>query len=226
MPQKRKGKTRRIRQSNRPPTFAATSAPPNSWFYQRPSFWKRAGSIVVAVLGLLLWLPFYLPRINLKIPSSSPVSAQPPSFSVRNDGIISVHHVDAIFFGIATKFRTSHVGNFTISGEIWSLGKITNIITPGAYYEFAVPYAVGAPAIDSDIEMIVTYRPSFTWRKSYACARYVLGLDANKSPAWFRKEPYECALAIRCAALQRGMDIRDRQHPVCWSSDSNERSGR
>src|SRR5262249_53728245 len=157
----------------------------------------------------------YLPRIIVDISSSSFTAPRPPSFSVRNDGILPIHRVRAILFGIMVKTRYPDRTVLVVRGSIIPYGEIQKDLAPGQIFNFAVRHITAPMVVDSDIEAIVTFRPAFTWRRSYACSRFVLGLDANNSLTWFHKEPYACDLAIRCAALHARLDTRDSQHLSC-----------
>jgi hypothetical protein len=184
-------------------------------FYRTPRFWAWTMLVLIGIVGIALSLPFYLPRIILDIPSSSLPAPQPLSFSVRNDGILPIHHVRALLFGIKVKTRFPNGTILVVHDSIIPYGEIQKVLAPGQHFNFAVRH-ISAPIVaDSDIEAIVTFRPAFTWRRSYACSRFVLALDANNSLRWFHKEPYACDLAIRCAALHSRVDTRDSQHPSC-----------
>jgi hypothetical protein len=183
-------------------------------FYRTSRFWAWTLPVVIGIVGLTLLLPFYLPRIILDIPSSS-FPPQPLSFSVRNNGVLPIHHLRAILFGIKVYTRFPDGTILVVRDSIIPYGEIQKDLAPGQNFNFAVRHISAHMVVDSDIETIVSFRPAFTWRRSYACSRFVLGLDANNSLTWFHKEPYACDLAIRCAALHSRPDTRDPQHPSC-----------
>jgi hypothetical protein len=123
--------------------------------------------------------------------------------------------VRAILFGIKVNTRYPDGTTLTVRDSIIPYGEIEKDLAPGQNFNFAGRY-IGAPiVVGSDIEAIVTFRPAFTWRRSYACSRFALGLDAKNSLTWVEKEPYACDLASRCAALHSRLDTRDSQHPSC-----------
>lgn len=183
-------------------------------FCYRRSFWAWAITAVLAVAGSIFWLPLYLPHIDIEILQSSPRAGQPPSFSISNNGFLSIFDVRALMFGLRVQIANG-TSKFTAIGLIVSEGTKANVIEAGRSIEFVASVTNTFVTIDSDVEATVTFRPAFSWRRSYACARFTLGVDQNGVAAWLRKDPYACDVAVACALRHTGVDMSDPAHPRC-----------
>jgi hypothetical protein len=182
-------------------------------WYRRKAFLNVSIiSLVLSVVGLLLWLPFYLPNVDIDIPTTSnPESPQPAVFTVSNKGPLTVYELKADIFIFSLS-----IGPAKFHSESIGIGMIATALSPGQSQDFVYKFATlfsRAPVTNADLETIVSFRPKFSWQRSFTCARYQVDSDADRNLRWLRKEPRACEAILKCAALHRS--IGDPQHPHC-----------
>jgi hypothetical protein len=157
--------------------------------------------VIITVLGVILWWPFYVPNIRIDIAASShdPLMPVPPSFSVANTGVLRAYTVQRFCYVAHVLAAGIQIKNTGLGPEL-----LANILGGSESIDASCPGIVGPLAKESDIEFLVSYRPQFAWKRSYACARFVIKENAHGKPQWFRTEPQECK--TRWVELQNRRD--------------------
>lgn len=157
------------------------------------AFWITLWSAVLAMLGILLWLPFYTARIDIDISASSnPGDPQPNFFSITNRGVLPIYQVGAIFYAI--KLIGSNP-RLQMSDNSFGPIHVANVLMAnGLPLDIVIPFMRANVTIESnDLELLISYTPKFLfWKRSYACGRFAVEKDANGQPRWLRRQPHDC----------------------------------
>ena len=99
---RRKRKRNRLRRI--PAPLPAPPPAPHRWWeaFRYRQFWGWFAGIVLAVVGIILWLPFYAVNIHIDIAASSnnPLMPVPASFTVTNRGASNAYAAEFICFYI------------------------------------------------------------------------------------------------------------------------------
>jgi hypothetical protein len=180
-------------------TPAARPTPPSQQKFEQDErrfvflskrFWAWFGP-VSAVIGLILWLPFYVVKVQIDIAPSSndPLMPVPSSFSVTNSGVLDAYSAKFICY-----YGHIQAANVTMTDSASGPHLLANVLHGGQPIDVACPGIVGPIATKSDIQFLISFSPQYTgrWKQSYACARFVIMQNAHGIPQWFRTPPYDC----------------------------------
>jgi len=146
-------------------------------------------STILGILGIILWWPFYVPNIHIDISSSSndPLMPVPPSFSITNQGVFDTYSPEFICNYINIRAAKLSVTDYSSGARPLADG-----LYGSQTVDVSCPGIIGPLAKESDIEFLVSYQLAFTWKRSYACARFVIRENAHGRLQWFRTPPQEC----------------------------------
>ena len=194
----------------------------------RVALWFGIFALPLALISIVLWFPWYWPRVSVRTSSETvePSAGMPLSFSVEDDGVLKAHlaRYRCYFAHIQSAPQQPQITiNDTYSDEV----PVADVLLPNDPVEVACP-GLGVPAIEADVAILVSFRPSFDWRRSSACARYILRKNAAGLLAWFRKSSAPCAQLTAClnardmanreyqqAMHEYGKALREG-HPKAW----------
>jgi hypothetical protein len=168
-------------------------------------FWRSVLIFVTTVIGISLWLPWYWPTVAVRATSNSvePSAGMPLSFSIEDTGILKAH---------TPMYRCyfAHVHSaqpwVTIDDSSTAQGPVAAMLLSNDPVEISCP-AFGVPAIEADVAILVSFRPSFDWRRSSGCGRYVLLTNSGKL-AWFRKSSAPCKELAACLDRREAVKLK------------------
>lgn len=169
-----------------------------------PHNWKRIAlelGIPSVVLAIVLTMPSYLPRISVHLVDDSFNSSVFPSkFTISNDGLFSIHSLKFICqqIRLTTTASNEDVGNNTLV-----FLPVVNKLSPTQTADFSCYGMQFAGVTGADMGLILSFRPSFTWRTSYRCQRFYTGLDTYRHVRWYG-EPFlsDCTNPVLKNAIQ------------------------
>jgi hypothetical protein len=159
-------------------------------------FWAWFLGIILAVIGLILWLPFYVVSIYIDIAASSnnPLRPIPPSFAITNRGVLDAHTLEFqcyyIHIRTANEIDIKHVTD--------GLRNLADILPGGQTVDASCPSVIKPLARGSDVAFLVSFTPAFMWKRSYSCARFVVKENSHGRLQWFRTPPDECKPFWEC----------------------------
>jgi hypothetical protein len=158
------------------------------------ALWLGIVGVFLALFSIVLWFPWYWPTIAIRASSDSvePSAGMPISFSIENTGILDAH---------ASKYRCyfAHLKSavLVLNDDNTNELPVADPLLPHDPIEISCQ-RVGIPALEADVAILVSFRPSFDWRRSSACARYALRKNAADQLAWFRKTSAPCKDLAAC----------------------------
>jgi hypothetical protein len=151
-------------------------------------------SFLLAVVAIFLWFPFYWPTVAVRASSQTvdPTVGMPLSFSIENTGLLNAH---------SPTYRCYYqhvVGAFVMMKEDYTDSvSIGDVLLPKDPVDITCPH-VGVPVTEADVAILVSFRPSFDWRRTVACGRYVLHHTSDQKLLWLRKSSGPCAKLAAC----------------------------
>jgi hypothetical protein len=131
----------------------------------------------------------------------APLAGMPLSFSIENEGVLKAHSAKyRCYFG---HIQSSFPPQVTMSDNDTSELPLADVLLPRDPIEVSCPGVFSPPEIsirvaEADVAVLVSFRPSFDWRRSSACGRYILRKNAANQLAWFRKSSEPCEELARC----------------------------
>jgi hypothetical protein len=175
----------------------------------RVALWFGIAAFPLTLISIVLWFPWYWPRVSVKTSSDTvePFAGMPLSFSIEDDGVLKAH---------SARYRCyfAHVQSapqqpqITINDSYSDEVAVADVLLPNDPVEVACP-GLGVPASEADVAILVSFRPSFDWRRSSACGRYILRKNAAGLLAWFRKSSVPC---VELAACLNAREMANREY--------------
>jgi hypothetical protein len=177
-------------------------------------FWRGCLVFAATVIGLSLWIPWYWPTISVKASSGTvdPLAGMPLSFSIENEGVLKAHQARyRCYFGHAQSVAPEITMNDSETAE----SSVTDVLLPHDPIDVSCPGLVSASAnstrvVEADVAILVSFRPSFDWRRSSACGRYALRKNAASQLAWFRKSSEPCKELTECLDRRTAESLKYR----------------
>jgi hypothetical protein len=161
------------------------------------ALWLGIIGFFVGVISLALWFPWYWPTLSVKTSSETvaPSAGMPLSFAIEDTGAMKAHSVRyRCYFAHLHSPRPQEVTfNDVDTGE----APVADVLLPNDPVEVSC-IRVGAPAVEADVVILVSFRPSFDWRRSSGCGRYILDKNTAGQLAWFRKSSAPCKELAKC----------------------------
>lgn len=163
----------------------------------RVGLWLGIIGFFVGLVSLVLWFPWYWPTVSVKASSEvvDPSAGMPLSFSIEDESILEAHSVRyRCYFG---HIRSLPPTGITMNDGYTNEWPVADVLLPHDPVEVSC-LRFGLPAVEADVAILVSFRPSFDWRRSSACGRYILRKNAGGQLAWFRKSSAPCAELAKC----------------------------
>ena len=160
-------------------------------------------ALPLTVISVVLWFPWYWPTLSVIASSTAvdPLAGIPLSFSIENDGVLEAHSARyrCYFEHVQSVAPVQITMDDTETGEL----PVADILLSHDPIEVSCPGLVSAPpkatrVVEADVAILVSFRPSFDWRRSFACGRYILRENAARQLAWFRKSSAPCKELSKC----------------------------
>jgi hypothetical protein len=177
-------------------------------FLRRIALWFGIFGLPLALISVILWFPWYWPRISVRTSLDTVESSagMPLSFSIEDAGVLKAHSVRyrCYFAHIRSAPQQPQITmTDTFSDEV----PLADVLLPNDPVDVPCP-GLGVPAIEADVAILISFRPSFDWRRSYACGRYILRKNAAGLLAWFRESSLPCFELAACLNA-RDLAFRD-----------------
>lgn len=169
----------------------------------RIALWLGIIGFPVAVVSLVLWFPWYWPTVSVRASSEAvdPLAGMPLSFSIENEGVLQAHSAKyRCYFGhVRTLLPLQVIFDDNEIGEL----PVADVLLFHDPVEVSCTRLISAPdnsvrVVEADVAILVSFRPSFDWRRSSACGRYILRKNAGNQLAWFRKSSAPCKELAEC----------------------------
>jgi hypothetical protein len=164
-------------------------------------------ALPLAVIGIVLWFPWYWPTMSVKASSETVDSSagMPLSFSIENEGVLKAH--SARYRCYFAHVQTSEL-EIVVNDSVTNESPVADVLLPHDPIEVTCPglgsLVSGLPkpprAVAADVAILVSFRPSFDWRRASACGRYILLKNAAGQLAWFRRSSTPCKELAKCTA--------------------------
>lgn len=193
-PQERRDNNREAAPPHREHAPQSQDAEPQSWlrfFFHWAIFLGAPGLALTAILAI----PSFLPRVDIAS-SPSPDSKSPffASFSATNNGLLGIYGVrlscrlNEIF--AANKPRISDLG-------ITTPHLATSRLDPADSFEFECPFTkvfkIEDPISSADIDIIISFRPAFSFFKTARCAHFIAEPNETGTIRWIKRPTEICS---------------------------------
>jgi hypothetical protein len=160
--------------------------------------------VVLAVIGLLLWLPSYFSKISISVENKSfdPHWAVPSLFEVTKNGILDVYSIDYACFYERVVTDPPIDFRYNAYGPV----SLARTLAPSQTLDFRCMAIRSAPApaiVGSTLTVVASFRPAYTQHRAAACARFTVERNAIRQPEWKRVPP-----VIACSIMYK--NIADR----------------
>lgn len=151
--------------------------------------------IALGVVGIVLWIPSFLPAISFGITSTleETVPLATP-FSVINSGLLDIY---------AVRFRCQLVDVKIERGFLQIIGigltdarDIADVLAPRDSYDVVCPfhdiYEPQGSVIYADIKIVAFFRPKFLPLTRVKCARFVTDRSPSGQLRWLQRPSQTC----------------------------------
>jgi hypothetical protein len=153
----------------------------------------------LAVISIVAWYPFYWPTLLVTASSDTadPSVGMPLAFAIEDEGVLNAHSVRyRCYVGHAETLNPRIIVDDGASPE----SQIADVLSRYDPIEISCPGVVSSSArvVAANVAVLVSFRPSFDCRRSFACGYYDLRKNAANQLAWFRKSSELCEKLTDC----------------------------